>query len=86
MTAPAALAHTRRPLMAQLETKSKVARLLPFAIVLMSLALLLFSLAAMPARVVPWPWVMRGLDHRRADLAFLGIVALLVMAGLFLAG
>ena len=56
------------------------------ALTLMFAALLLFSLAAMPARAVPWPWVLRELDHRRADLAILGIVALLVMAVLFLAG
>ncbi|HMJ00479.1 MAG TPA: hypothetical protein VK488_11645 [Gaiellaceae bacterium] len=59
---------------------------MPLALALACAALLLFSLAAIPAWVVPWPWVMRRLDHRRADLAFLGIVALLVMAVLFLAG
>jgi hypothetical protein len=56
------------------------------ALALMVAALLLFGLAAMPARAVPWPWVLRGLDNRRTDLAVLGIAALLVMVFLFLAG
>ena len=72
--------------MAQLETKSKVARLLPFAIVLMSLALLLFSLAAIPARVVPWAAWAHALDNRREELAFSGVAALIAIAALFLAG
>jgi hypothetical protein len=52
----------------------------------MGAALLLFSLAVIPARAVPWPWALRGLDHRRGELAFLGIAALLAIAALFLAG
>jgi hypothetical protein len=51
----------------------------------MGLALLLFSLAAVPARAVPWTWV-RTLDTRREELAFLGIATLLAIAALFLAG
>jgi hypothetical protein len=58
---------------------------MPFALVLMTLALLLFSLAAIPARVVPY-WALRVLDHRRENLAFMGIAALLAIAALFLAG
>jgi hypothetical protein len=83
---PAAVGGT--PLAAQtlLEPQSRSAGVMPLALVLMGGALLLFSLAAIPARAVPWPWVLRGLDHRRGELAFLGIVALLAMAALFLAG
>jgi hypothetical protein len=72
--------------MAQLETKSRAARVLPFALVLMSLALLLFSLAAIPAHVVPWPWALHALDNRREKLAFSGVAALIAIAALFLAG
>ena len=80
-----ALDRTRHPLAAQLQPESKVARVLPFALVLMGLALLLFSLAAVPARVMPW-WAERALDNRRENLAFMGVAALLAIAALFLAG
>ena len=59
---------------------------MPVAVVLMGLALLLFSLAAIPARAVPWSWALRALDNRRDNLAFTGIAALLAIAALFLAG
>jgi hypothetical protein len=59
---------------------------MPFALALMVLALLLFSLAAIPARVVPWSWALQALDNRREKLAFSGIAALLAIAALFLAG
>jgi hypothetical protein len=59
---------------------------LPFALALMGLALLLLSLAAVPARVVPWGWALRALDDRREKLAFSGIAVLLAIAALFLAG
>jgi hypothetical protein len=59
---------------------------MPFALVLMVLALMLFSLAAIPARVVPWSWALQALDNRREELAFSGIAALLAIAALFLAG
>ncbi|MEP6910583.1 MAG: hypothetical protein ABI896_09170 [Actinomycetota bacterium] len=52
----------------------------------MSLALLLFGLAAIPARVLPWPWALHALDNRRGSLAFLGMAFLLASAVLFLAG
>jgi len=52
----------------------------------MGLALLLLSLAAVPARVVPWGWALRALDDRREKLAFSGIAVLLAIAALFLAG
>jgi hypothetical protein len=52
----------------------------------MGLALLLFSLAAVPARVLPLSWAARTLDSRREELAFLGIATLLATAALFLAG
>ena len=84
-SARVALDRTRHPLAAQLQPESKVARVLPFALVLMGLALLLFSLAAVPARVMPW-WAERALDHRRENLAFMGVAALLAIAALFLAG
>jgi hypothetical protein len=58
---------------------------MPLAPLLMGLALLLFSLAAVPARAVPWTRV-RTLDTRREELAFLGIATLLATAALFLAG
>ncbi len=80
-----ALDRTRHPLAAQLQPESKVARVLPFALVLMGLAFLLFSLAAVPARVMPW-WAERALDNRRENLAFMGIAALLAIGALFLAG
>ena len=73
------------PLAAQLQPESRVARVLPFALVLMGLALLLFSLAAVPARVMPW-WAERALYNRRENLAFMGLAALLAVAALFLAG
>ena len=63
--------HTRRSL-TQLESESRAARVLPFALSLMVPALLFLSLAAIPARAVPWFWVLRGLDHRRLTLAFSG--------------
>ena len=47
--------------------------------------LLLFSLAAVPARVMPW-WAERALDNRRENLAFMGVAALLAIGALFLAG
>lgn len=59
---------------------------MPLAILLVGTALLLFSLAAIPARAVPWPWAVRALDPRREELVFLGIAALLAIAALFLAG
>jgi hypothetical protein len=68
------------------ETESKAARVMPFALMLILAALLFFSLAAIPARVVPWYWAVQALDHRREGLAFLGIVALVAIAALFLAG
>ena len=78
------------PLAAQTLLEPKAARAAAvtttLALSLMVVALLLFCLAAIPAWAVPWLWVLRGLDHRRVDLAFLGIVALLLMAILFLAG
>jgi hypothetical protein len=83
--APVTLERTRSPLAAQFQPESKVARVLPFALVLMSLALMLFSLAAVPARVMPW-WAVRALDNRRENLAFMGVAALLAIAALFLAG
>jgi hypothetical protein len=83
--APLALERTRRPLAAQFQPESRVARVLPFALGLMGLALLLFSLAAVPARVMPW-WAERALDNRRENLAFMGFGALLAIAALFLAG
>jgi hypothetical protein len=84
----AALVGRRRPLVAQtpFETESKVARVMPFALMFILAALLFFSLAAIPARVVPWYWAVQALDHRREELAFLGIAALLAIAALFLAG
>lgn len=80
---PVALEHTR---VIQLEPESRAARVLPFALALMGLALLLLSLAAVPARVVPWGWALRALDDRREKLAFSGIAVLLAIAALFLAG
>ena len=59
---------------------------MPFALMLILAAVLLFSLAAVPARVVPWYWAVETLDHRREELAFLGVAALLAIAALFLAG
>jgi hypothetical protein len=84
--APVALERARNPLAAQFRAESRLARVLPFAIVLMGLALLLFSLAAIPARAVPWSWAERALDHRRENLAFMGIAALLALVALFVAG
>jgi hypothetical protein len=84
--APVAFERTRSPLAEQFQAESRLARVLPFAIALMSLALLLFSLAAIPARAVPWSWAERALDHRRENLAFIGIAALLALVALFLAG
>jgi hypothetical protein len=52
----------------------------------MGLALLLFSLAAVPAHAVPWSRAVRTLDTRREELAFLGIAVLLAIAALFMAG
>jgi hypothetical protein len=69
-----------------LETESRAARVMPFALVLMGLALVLFSLAATPARAVPWPWAGYALDNQREKLAFSGVAALLAIAALFLAG
>ena len=83
--APVTLERARSPLAAQFQPESKVARVLPFALVLMGLALMLFSLAAVPARVMPW-WAVRALDNRRENLAFIGVGALLAIAALFLAG
>jgi hypothetical protein len=83
--APVALDRARRPLAAQFQPESRVDRVLPFALALMGLALLLFSLAAIPARVMPW-WAERALDNRRDNLAFIGVAALLAIAALFLAG
>jgi hypothetical protein len=59
---------------------------MPFAVALMGLALLLFSLAAVPARVVPWSWALHAIDNRREELVFSGIAALLAIVGLFLPG
>jgi hypothetical protein len=59
---------------------------MPLGPLLMGLALLLFSLAAVPARAVPWSWAVRTLDTRREELAFLGIAVLLAIAALFMAG
>lgn len=59
---------------------------MPFALMLLGAALALFSLAAIPARTVPWSWAVRALDDRREELAFLGIAALLAIIALFLAG
>jgi hypothetical protein len=84
--APVALERARNPLAAQFQAESTLARVLPFAIVLLGLALLFFSLAAIPARAVPWSWAERALDHRRENLAFIGIAALLALVALFLAG
>ena len=84
--APVALDRARNPLAAQFRAESRLARVLPFAIVLMGLALVLFSLAAIPARALPWSWAERALDHRRENLAFIGIAALLALVALFLAG
>jgi len=84
--APVAVARARSPLAADFRAESRLTRVLPFAIVLMSLALLLFSLAAIPARAVRWSWAERALDHRRENLAFMGLAALLALAALFLAG
>jgi hypothetical protein len=83
---PAAFERARRPLVAHFEPESRAARVMPFAVVLMGLALLLFSLAAVPARVVPWSWAQHAIDNRREELAFSGIAALLAIAGLFLPG
>jgi hypothetical protein len=87
-TASTALDRPSRPLAAQTlnEPDSRLAGVLPFAIVLMGAALLLFSLAAIPARAVPWPWALHALDDRREILTFSGIAALLAIAALFLAG
>jgi hypothetical protein len=84
----AALVGTPRPLVAQtpFETESKAARVMPFAITLIFAALLFFSLAAIPARAVPWYWAVQTLDERREEFAVLGIAALLAIAALFLAG
>ena len=60
--------------------------MLPFALALTALALLLFSLAAIPASVVPWAWALHALDNRREKLAFSGVAVLLAIAALFLAG
>jgi hypothetical protein len=83
-----ASAHARavRPLVAHFEPESRAARVMPFVLVLMVLALLFFSLAAIPARVVPWSWALHALDSRREELAFSGIAALLAIAALFLVG
>jgi hypothetical protein len=59
---------------------------MPLAPLLMGLALVLFSLAAVPARAVPWSWAVRTLDTRREELAFLGIAVLLATAALLLVG
>jgi hypothetical protein len=84
--APAALEGTRSPLAAEFQPESRLARVMPFALALTGLAFVLFSLAAIPARAVPWSWAMRALDNRRENLAFMGIAALLAIAALFLAG
>jgi hypothetical protein len=52
----------------------------------MGLALLLFSLAMVPARALPWSWAAQTIDRRREELAFLGIATLLAIAALFMAG
>ena len=70
----------------QLETESRVAGVLPFALVLVGAALLLFGLAAIPAQAVPWSWAVHAIETRRQELAFLGIAALLSIIALFLAG
>jgi hypothetical protein len=56
---------------------------MPLALLLMGVALLLFSLAAVPARLLPWPWAARALDTRREELAFSGIAVLLAIVTLF---
>ena len=86
--AASALVGRRRPLAAQtlFEPKSRAARVLPLALLLMGVAVLLFGLAAVPARTLPWPWAVRIINTRREELAFLGVAALLAIAALFLAG
>lgn len=59
---------------------------LPFALALIGAALLLFGLAAMPARLVPWSWVVYALDDRREKLAYSGIAVLIASAALLFAG
>jgi hypothetical protein len=86
--AAAALVGRRSPLAAEtlFEPESRAASVMPLAPLLMGLALVLFSLAAVPARAVPWSWAVRTLDTRREELAFLGIAVLLATAALFVAG
>jgi hypothetical protein len=67
------------------EPKSIAAGVMPL-LLLMGAAVLLFSLAAVPARALPWPWAVRAINTRREELAFLGIAVLLAVAALFLAG
>ena len=62
-----------------------MAGVLPFALVLVGAALLLFGLAAVPAHAVPWSWAVYTIESRREELAFLGIAALLAIIALFLA-
>lgn len=64
------------------------ARVMPL-VGFMGAALLLLSLAAIPARAVPGSWAVYALSNRREELAVLGLalfsVAALLIA-LFLAG
>jgi hypothetical protein len=86
--ASAALVRRRDPPAAEtlFEPKSRAASVMPLAPFRMGLALLLFSLAAVPAPAVPWSRTVRTLETRREGLAFLGIAVLLATAALFLAG
>jgi hypothetical protein len=84
----AALVRRRDPPAAEtlFEPKSRAASVMPLGPLLMGLALLLFSLAAVPACAVPWSRTVRTLETRREELAFLGIATFLATAALFLAG
>lgn len=58
---------------------------MPLVLGLGGAALLLLSLAAIPARAVPWSWAVYALGNRREGLAFLGIGALFSVAALSIA-
>jgi len=50
--------------------------------VLVGAAVLLFGLAALPARAVPWSWALDAVENRREELAFLGLGALVASVAL----
>lgn len=64
--------------------ESRADRVLPLALLFLA-PLLLFVLALAPRRALPQGWLVRALEPRREDLAWLGIAVLILIAFLLVA-